>query len=110
MAKIQILQLGNEDWNEIYTLPEGVTLDYAEEFTEPPEKAYDLFFLDRNLLEEEIRQVYRSAKAYTLFVTSKVDVRGRMEWLCRSRRAQHLPRADIQRFLTEESRYFFPKP
>lgn len=110
MAKIQILQLGNGDWNEIYTLPEGVTLDYAEEFTEPPEKAYDLFFLDRNLLEEEIRQVYRSAKAYTLFVTSKVDVRGRMEWLCRSRRAQHLPRADIQRFLTEESRYFFPKP
>ena len=110
MAKIQILQLGNEDWNEIYTLPEGVTLDYAEEFTEPPEKAYDLFFLDRNLLEEEIRQVYRSAKAYTLFVTSKVDVRGRMEWLCRSRRAQHVPRADIQRFLTEESRYFFPKP
>ena len=110
MAKIQILQLGNEDWNEIYTLTEGVTLDYAEEFTEPPEKAYDLFFLDRNLLEEEIRQVYRSAKAYTLFVTSKVDVRGRMEWLCRSRRAQHLPRADIQRFLTEESRYFFPKP
>jgi len=110
LAKIQILQLGNEDWNEIYTLPEGVTLDYAEEFTEPPEKAYDLFFLDRNLLEEEIRQVYRSAKAYTLFVTSKVDVRGRMEWLCRSRRAQHLPRADIQRFLTEESRYFFPKP
>ena len=110
MAKIQILQLGNEDWNEIYTLPEGVTLDYAEEFTEPPEKAYDLFFLDRNLLEEEIRQVYRSAKAYTLFVTSRVDVRGHMEWLCRSRRAQHLPRADIQRFLTEESRYFFPKP
>ena len=110
MAKIQILQLGNEDWNEIYTLPEGVTLDYAEEFIEPPEKAYDLFFLDRNLLEEEIRQVYRSAKAYTLFVTSRVDVRGRMEWLCRSRRAQHLPRADIQRFLTEESRYFFPKP
>lgn len=110
MAKIQILQLGNEDWNEIYTLPEGVTLDYAEEFTEPPEKAYDLFFLDRNLLEEEIRQVYRSAKAYTLFVTSKVDVRGRMEWLCRSRRAQHLPRADIQRFLTEETRFYFPRP
>lgn len=110
MAKIQILQLGNEDWNEIYTLPEGVTLDYAEEFTEPPEKAYDLFFLDRNLLEEEIRQVYRSAKAYTLFVTSRVDVRGRMEWLCRSRRAQHLPRADIQRFLTEETRFYFPRP
>ena len=110
MAKIQILQLGNEDWNEIYTLPEGVTLDYAEEFIEPPEKAYDLFFLDRNLLEEEIRQVYRSAKAYTLFVTSKVDVRGRMEWLCRSRRAQHLPRADIQRFLTEETRFYFPRP
>jgi len=110
LAKIQILQLGDEDWNELYTLPENVTMDHADEFTEPPEKGYDLFFLDRNLLEEEIEQVYRSAKAYTLFVTSKVDVKGRMEWLCRSRRAQHIPRADIQRFLTEESRYYFPKP
>ena len=66
MAKIQILQLGDEDWNEIYTLPEGVSLDYADELTEPPKKAYDMFFLDRNLLEEEIEQIFRAAKAYTL--------------------------------------------
>lgn len=110
MAKIQILQLGDEDWNEVYTLPEGVSLDYAEEFTQPPEKAYDLFFLDRNLLDEEIEQVYRAAKAYTLFVTSKVDVRGRMGWLCSSRRAQHLRKENIQRFLAEEARFYFPRP
>ena len=110
MAKIQILQLGDEDWKEIYTLPEGVSLDYADELTEPPKKAYDMFFLDRNLLEEEIEQIFRAAKAYTLFVTNNVSVRGRMEWLCRSRKAQHIPKADIQRFLTEESRYYFARP
>jgi len=110
LAKVQILQLGDKDWNEIYTLPENVTLDYAEEFAEPPEKAYDMFFLDRDLLEEEIELVCRSAKAYTLFITCNVHIRGRMRWLCRSKKAQRIAGENIQRFLTEESKYYFPKP
>lgn len=98
------------DWNGRYTLPEGVTLDHADVLEELPEKPYDMFFLDRTPSEDEIRLFYQAVKAYTLFVTDNVEVRGRTEWLCRSRRAQYISEADIQRFLTEESRYYFSRP
>lgn len=110
MARINILQIGEEDWNGIYTLPEYVTLDYAESLEEAPEKAYDMFFLDREPLDAEVELLYRAAKAYTLFVTDKVDMQGQAQWLCRSRKAQCIAETDIQRFLTEESRYYFPRP
>ena len=85
MDEIRILQLGQEDWRKIYALPEGVALDHAEAFRELPEKPYDMFFLDRNPLDEEIELLFQGAKAYTLFVTDRVEVQGRAEWLCRSR-------------------------
>ena len=110
MAKINILQIGEENWNEIYTTPEYVTLDHVDSLKEAPEKAYDIFFLDRDPLDAEVEQLFRSVKAYTLFVTDKVDLQGQAEWICRSRKAQHIAKEDIQRFLTEESRYYFPRP
>ncbi|MCM1231918.1 MAG: accessory Sec system protein Asp2 [Ruminococcus flavefaciens] len=110
MATINILQIGENDWNTIYKLPEYVTLDHADSLEEPLEKAYDMFFLDRNPADEEIGILYRAAKAYTVFFTDKVDVRGRTEWLCRSRKAERIAEGDIQRFLTEESRYYFARP
>lgn len=110
MTRISILQIGEEDWNEIYTLPEYVTLDHVKRLEEPPEKAYDMFFLDRDPADEEIELLYRIAKAYTLFVTDRVDMQGAAEWICRSRKAQHIAGPDIQRFLAEESRYYFARP
>lgn len=110
MARINILQIGEKDWNEIYSLPEYVTLDHMNTLEEPLEKAYDMFFLDRTPLDKEIEMLYRAAKAYTLFVTDKVNVQGETEWLCRSRKAQCIAESDIQRFLAEESRYYFSRP
>lgn len=110
MEKIRILQVGEEDWNKRYTLPKTVQLDYMNVLEELPEKPYDMFFLDRDPSEEETELLYRMVKAYTLFVTDKVDRDGRSEWLCRSRGAQYIPENDIQRFIMEESRYYFPRP
>ena len=50
MAKINILQIGEENWNEIYMTPEYVTLDHVDSLKEAPEKAYDIFFLDRTIV------------------------------------------------------------
>ena len=38
MEEIHILQLGEEDWNKVYTLPEWVQLDHAVHFGEKSEK------------------------------------------------------------------------
>lgn len=110
MEKIRILQLGEEDWNKLYTLPDTAMLDHVDVLKESPKKPYDMCFLDRDPSEEETDLLYRMVKAYTLFVTDKVDRSGRSEWLCRSRGAQYIAEDDIQRFLMEESRYYFPRP
>ena len=52
MEEIRILQLGEVDWNKIYTLPEWVRLDYAEyldgsSVKKNAGKPYDLCFLNR---------------------------------------------------------------
>lgn len=110
MDEVRILQLGEEDWREIYTVPNNVSLDHADVFQELPEKPYDMFFLDRNPLEEEIGLLFQAVKAYTLFVTDKVEMKNGTEWLCRSRKARQIAGPDIQRFLLEECKYYYSRP
>lgn len=110
MEQIRILQLGNEDWNNIYTLPSNVTLNYMERFIRVPEKQYDLFFLDRTPLEEEVPILYQAVKAYTLFITKNVEISGMTAWLCCSKKAQNIAMKEIQNFLSQETKYYFPKP
>ncbi len=118
MEEIRILQLGEEDWNRIYELPSWIHLDYQDCFCEPPEKPYDLFFLDRLPMEEEIEPLYQAVKAYTLFITERAwDTAGmeygadrNIRWLYRSRKAKPIKTEDIQQFLTQEARYYYPRP
>lgn len=114
MEEIRILQLGKEDWNHKYKLPSGICLDCTAHFTEQPKKPYDLFFLDRMPLEDEIPRLYQSVKAYTLFLTEHVTkgegLDDRTEWLCRCKRAQKIEGKDIQGFLLREAKYYYAKP
>ena len=106
---VQILQLGKEDWSRIYELPREVKLHYKAIFHEEQKQQYDMAFLDRELLDAEIEPLRKSVKAYTLFVTDRVKLRGSTAWFCRNRRAKVIPSEDVQRFLLEETGYFFPK-
>ena len=110
MEQIHILQLGKEDWNNIYTLPPNVSLKFMEKFEKVPDKQYDLFFLDRTPLEDEVPLLYQAVKAYTLFITKYVDISGKVAWLCCSKRAQHIAVKNIQTFLLQEAKYYYPKP
>lgn len=110
MDKIHILQLGKENWSKKYEMPEIANFEYAETFTKSTKKNYDIVFLDRPLLEEEIVPLYQAAKAYTLFLTEKVDSHSSTEWLCRCKKAQHILTEDIQRFLLQEVRYYYSTP
>ncbi|MCI8799087.1 MAG: accessory Sec system protein Asp2 [Lachnospiraceae bacterium] len=115
MEEIHILQLGEEDWNKVYTLPEWVQLDHVVHFGEKSEKqkkerTYDLFFLDRTPREEEIDPLFQAVKPHSLFITEKVEADEKTAWLCRCKKAQYLMPAEIQKFLMEETRYYYPKP
>ena len=115
MAGICILQLGKEDWNKLYQLPFNVRLDHVERLTKLPEKPYDICFLDREPLDEEIEILHREIKAYTLFITDKIyerDIRltDRTKWLCKCKKAKRIPSEDVQNFLRQEAGYYYPQP
>ena len=76
MDEIRILQLGDKDWNEIYSFPGEVKIEHCEAFTETPKAPYDIVFLDRAPLREELEPLYRGTKAYSLFVTEQVKLKG----------------------------------
>ena len=110
MDEIRVLQLGNEDWKQIYELPEKIDLSYMEKFTEVPKKKFDLVLLDRTPFEEEIVPLYQASKAYTLFVTDRVRIQGRMEWLFACKKGQYISEDKIQNFLLQETRFFYSRP
>lgn len=108
MDEIRILQLGNENWSELYCFPENAKLTYAQDFTEIPTKPYDVVFWDRQPKSHEYEALQKATKAYTLFVTENVVLEGKTRYLYGCKCGQILRRAQVQDFLSRELRFYFP--
>ena len=108
--KIRILQLGDEDWSLKYRLPENVDFFYAEKVNKEPKKPYDLVFLDKRISKKELPYLQSATKAYTLFVTDHVNVSGETKTLYEMKKGRRIADAEIQEFLLQETRNYFPEP
>lgn len=110
MDKISILQLGTEDWNRKYILPDYVSLvSCADPVAEVPKQAFDLVFLDRTPAREEIGILFQITKAHTLFVTEHIVLLGEAERLYHCKKGQRIAAGEIQNFLSREARFYYPK-
>ncbi len=109
LDRIRVLQLGNNDWSGKYKLPENIEFSYMEILKEAPKKPYDIVFLDREILDEELVPLRKATKAYTLFVTETVRVDGWTKELYISKKGKRIAETDIQNFLLHEVRNYFPK-
>lgn len=107
---INVLQLGSKDWTECFQLPENLIWNYKEVLLEIPKHAYDIVFLDKIISDAEALLLQNATKAYTLFVTEEVELTNAMQALCESKVVKILPRDEVQRFLLEEVRNYFPNP
>lgn len=110
MSEIKVLQLGEKDWSRMYSLPEIIDFQYATVFDEKPSKPYDIVFLDRTPLEEEIGPLHKACKAYTLFITERVELKGNVMWLYKSRKGRRIASHAVEQFLNQEARNYFPRP
>lgn len=106
---IRALQLGKEDWSKHYNLPGNVNLYYTDVFEEAPQRPFDIVFIDRPLLDEELKPLQKATKAYTLFVTEGLELSAGMDEYYICKKGKRIAEADIQRFLLEEVRNYFPK-
>ena len=76
MKTVRVLQLGTKDYRESMQLAECAEWYYEPCFSELPEKDFDVAVLDREVTEEEFDYLIRFLRAYCLFVTKTVSVRG----------------------------------
>lgn len=110
MDKIQVLQVGHKNWEKIYTLPDILEFHYVNTLKKPLPELYDLVFLDRTLSNDEIDCLYKSIKAYTLYITDQAEMTDKMVWLFNSKKGRRIAKIDIQEFLLHDARNYFPKP
>ena len=62
--KIRILQLGKQNWNEIYRFPENVILTFSECFEDVPKKPYDICFINQHMTQKNPQQHPVGAKQF----------------------------------------------
>ena len=110
LDRIRVLQLGSKDWSQCYKLSVDVDFSYMDVFEKVPKKPYDIVFIDRQLLEEELILLQKATKAYTLFVTEEIELSPAMREYYICKKGQRIAEADIQHFLLQEVRNYFPKP
>lgn len=76
-----MLQLGGQDWRKLYNIPSELEWIYEEKVTETSKKEFDILVLDRAPLDEEVEALQNLIRAYTLFVTTNVDLSGNAKYL-----------------------------
>ena len=82
MNNINILLLGDEDWNDIYEIPEHVQVDYFSDVIEPIPIIYDLVILDRDISLAEYKNLVNCTRAYCLYATENVRMKNNTQKYC----------------------------
>lgn len=112
MKTIRVLQLGTEDFSKSIQVPECGEWYYEPDFSELPEKDFDLVILDREVRENEFDYLIRFSKAYTLFITERVGLKkGNItQELFKRKMGKRLTDKEIEHLLKSELPCYFPEP
>ena len=110
LETIRILQLGTEDWNACYKLPEYVDLTCSFAFECAPRSPYDIVFVDRMLSENELELLHEATKAHCLYVVDGLCLNKPMQYYFKCKMGKYIQRDEIPYFLANEAKNYFPKP
>lgn len=111
MNKIHILYVGDEDWTTKYDIPDSVELEIYDEDIAPLDKLKDLVILDRDLSISEEKLFTKYTRGYCLFATENVRMlNSATKRYFEGRMGQFLYTGDVQFFLDNEVRNYYPNP
>lgn len=104
--------VGNENWADTYRIPETVTLDWLDQMTQPPGTIMDLVILDREITSEEQKILQEITRGYCLFATERVEMQENpvTKHFFEGKMGQYLYTEDIQTFLEQEVKNYYPNP
>lgn len=106
---LNVLQLGNSDWRELYYISKEVDLTYKKSIRELPDRSYDVIFVDKTLSDEEVDILQKSARSYTYFVMDTVLETPAMNRLFIAKRGRKLTSDELKEFLNNELKNYYGK-
>ncbi len=84
--------------------------EWAKIYREIGEKeVFDVTFLRKELTWEDVQILFRCVKAYTLFVSTKVNLNEATRWFIESRKGRIIEDDEIQSFIIDKLIYYFPE-
>ena len=110
MDKIRILQIGTESWATKYKCPDNVKIIFAGGTIEKKKDIYEIVVVERNLDDEEAEIVLQMSMSYCVFIVGDFKLNRPTTRLFNRRMANNLAVEDIQDFLTNETKKYFPHP
>jgi len=108
METIRILQIGTEDWNLKYKLPENVKVKFVDGKVESEKEIYEITVVERNLDFAQAKIVRALSMSYCFFVTDDLQMDDTTRHLYDQRLGQTIRRAGVQAFLDNEVKKYFP--
>ena len=110
MNKIRILQMGIEDWNEKYNIPEDVKVTFCPEELKKEKLIYEIVFIEHNLTEAQAKVVYDMSMSYCLFALDSFDMDDITKKLFERRMGKVLAANDVQDFLDNRAKDYYGNP
>lgn len=110
LKTIRVLQLGAEDFSKSIRVAECAEWNYEPDFSELPEKDFEVVILDRKVTAEEFEFLIRFTKAYCLFVTENVSLRQgeAVQQLFIRKMGKKISQEELRHLLSEELPDYFP--
>ena len=105
--KVQVLQLGSENWKEHYVIVDNMEWHYCESYRSRDAKEYDLVILDRELTDEEVEPVKSVTKAHSIFATDTAYGFSNTKSVCDYFMGQTIESTQIQKFLYQKAPFYF---
>ena len=72
LETVRVLQLGTEDFSKSMQVSECAEWNYEPDFSQLPERDFDVVILDREVTKDEFDYLIRFSKAYCLFLMETV--------------------------------------
>lgn len=110
MEKISVLQLGTEDWRNVYEMPSEAEWHFCNTIKEEPKHPYCIVFVDRTPTNDEINILMKCTKSYCLYVTENVKQNKEFMHFNKCRVGKYIKKTEIQNFLNNELKNYYPKP
>lgn len=109
MKTIRVLQLGETDLSTLMPISDCAEWHYEPDFSELPEKDFDIAILDREITGDELEYLVRFLRAYTLFITENVPLEkdSPTQQLLVRKRGKQISAEKLQTLLEEELLDYF---